>query len=215
MVSVGYSKFDDCVLNLLPQLGVDLNLFQDINGNSLVSLAVAAKDEARLQKLLSLKLNPNVKDQQGNTVLYTVVEQKQNVFVRLLLEAKADPNFVNTVDKCTPLFAAVKNNDPAYFWLLLRFGVQVNVNVQDANGRTCLYLAVLNQLREMTNLLLLAKAKPNLASDQGFTPVIVAASRNDVEALERLLVHGANSNLKIQLGASALMYAIKTDTWIV
>lgn len=89
----------------------------------------------------------------------------------------------------------------------------LNVDFQDAQGRSPLMLATEYGLADLVEILLLAGANPNLQDKQGVTALMFAAQQlehvdNQREAtLQLLLAHGAKVNLQDQSGRSALMLA--------
>ncbi len=89
----------------------------------------------------------------------------------------------------TPLMRAVLRDDVSSAGQLI--AKHANVNASNAAGQTALHLAVSDLA--LTHVLLEAGANPNLADNDGFTPLALAASRQDgVAVVQTLLDHGAN-----------------------
>ena len=86
----------------LASLTVDINEVRDSDGNALLELAVAKRNAAVVQCLLSAGANPNIVNAFQNTPLHTAAGAGEDQLIRLLLQFQASPNVMN-VDGMTPL----------------------------------------------------------------------------------------------------------------
>ena len=86
--------------------------------------ALQQNDFTKLEKLLKRGVNPDARDPQGQTLLYSNTRVSQAV--RLLLQYHADPNVRNPEYDDTPLFGAVLQAEPDTVRMLIRAGADVN-----------------------------------------------------------------------------------------
>src|SRR5438067_2379661 len=113
--------------------------------------------------------------------------------VRTLLQSHADVNGP-AVDGATALHWAAYWDDLETAGLLVKAGAKVDA--LNRYGVTPLSLACTNGNAAMIELLLNAKADPNLALPEGETPLMTAARTGKVDALKVLLTHGADVKAK-------------------
>ena len=107
----------------------------------------------------------------------------------LLMRAGADI----TPDKPDILLAAASAGQSALFERLIALGA--NVNAEDGQGKTPLTEAFL-RAPDGVETLLTHGANPNVITQLGQMPLIMAAQNSDINAARLLLAHGANVNLK-------------------
>jgi ankyrin repeat protein len=125
--------------------------------------------------------------------------------VRGLIEKHADVNAA-APDGATALHWAAYWDDVDTAKLLLQAGAVVDVRNQ--YGVTPLSLACTNGSAAMNDLLLNAKADPNLTLPEGETPLMTAARTGKPEAVKLLISHGVDVNAKEAThGQTALMWA--------
>jgi ankyrin repeat protein len=104
------------------------------------------------------------------------------------------------------LHLAAANGDVAEIERLVAEGE--NINVQDANSRTPLLVAVYRRHREAAETLLRLKANPNARDLQGFDMLTIAVVQNDIEMLKTGLAGGASAkNVTGPTDGSALISA--------
>ncbi len=96
-----------------------------------------------------------------------------------------------------PLISAIELGILGNYWLfdlLLAHGA--SVNLQDKDGRTPLYHAVLLQQPYFVRALLKAGADPNILNRQNFSPLIVASGFGNRKIASLLLKYGAKVAIK-------------------
>ncbi len=174
------------IVELLLQHNADPNA-ADSDGKT--PLIVAAKEgHAEIARLLlSHAANIEHKDLGGKTSLQWALEKGNYSTVELLLQHKADPN---TTDmwKNISLIDAAKQGHVETVRVLLNQGVKLDQ--QSRHWGRALHAAVLGRHCPIVELLLEYKADPNVTDVNGNTPLILAASRGNVEIVQVLLSHG-------------------------
>ncbi len=139
-----------------------------------------------------------------NDNLYSAVENHNLKSAEKALSCGADVNaFINNA---TCLHFAVEENTPKMIDLLLNHGA--NVCLTDHLGRTPLFLAAVRGLSEV--LPKLAKSNPaalEIATNNGNTPLSIAASYNFTQVVQVLVQLGANVNVTDKFRQTPLMFA--------
>jgi ankyrin repeat protein len=126
--------------------------------------------------------------------LELAIEQNRAEIVKMLLQAKANPNGKSFSG--TPLVVAVFRGDHELMKLLLANGADVNAR-RPSDGETVLHLAVQTDNRELIELLLASKPDVNVRDNQGKTPLDYAKANGSkgTEIAALLRQHGALDNL--------------------
>jgi ankyrin repeat protein len=83
-----------------------------------------------------------------------------------------------------------------------------NVNIQDALGRTALYIATYYGQCDLVQLLLDHDADLNIMDQSGESPLAIACNFGLLQIVQKLLDHGAAVNTKDQTGHTPLFRAI-------
>ena len=126
--------------------------------------------------------------------------------------AASSPSFAQTaptereLQVYAGLHAAAANGDVAEIERLIAEGE--NPNLQDANSRTPLIVAVFRRHHSAAQTLLRLGANPNARDAQRYDIVTIAAVQNDIEMLKLALVGGASArNITSQYDGTALIAA--------
>lgn len=129
-----------------------------------------------------------------DTCLYRACFKDNVNAVRILLQAKRDgrihfnANIIHPARNDTPLFVAVRNENPAICQLLLNDS-DVDPNIRVLDEFTALYYAVSENLFDIVDLLLQnPRTDPNIQF-QDKTPLHVAAVRNNARVISMLVLH--------------------------
>ncbi len=85
---------------------------------------------------------------------------------------------------------------------------RMNVNVRDANGRTALMIAALNDQPEKVKELIINGANVNIQDNEGYTALNYAYADHSFEPAEILIKYGADLNIKDKYGRNILFQAI-------
>ncbi|MBK1830722.1 ankyrin repeat domain-containing protein [Verrucomicrobiaceae bacterium R5-34] len=167
--------------------------------------AVKLGDDSQVANLLEEGVYTEVRDSRGYTPLLYAVKIGNVDLVRVLLknDAKVD---VRSSNGKGPLELALDAGSHDMLQCLLEGGISPNGMARDNNP--LLLKAV--QLRDdsAVRLFLEKDADVNAAGKDGSTPLHVAARQGLPKSIEILLDAGANPDLKDDLGATALWYAI-------
>ena len=96
---------------------------EDTDENQMNALHLATRNcmENSVIYLLSLGLNPNLKDKDGNTALHYAVKKSQNRIIKKLLQYGADKNMSDFKSKKTPVMLA--KNKPEILEIFRKKGV--------------------------------------------------------------------------------------------
>jgi ankyrin repeat protein len=129
-----------------------------------------------------------------DTCLYRACFKDNVNAVRIFLQAKKDGrvhfnvNIIHPARNDTPLFVAVRNENPAICQLLLN-DPDVDPNIRVEAGFTALYYAVSENLFDIVDLFLQnPRTDPNIQF-QDKTPLHVAAVKNNARIISMLVLH--------------------------
>jgi ankyrin repeat protein len=215
------------VIELLLEHGADINAattyaYRSRGGGlkgTALDIAAQRSDQTLAEFLLSKGAAVNTVNDDGRTPLSYAVENRQEPFVKLLLDAHADPN-AGSAD--FPIARAAWLGDLDTLKLLLAKGADPNTNgkvswdlrydrgtpppiMRGATTATPLYLAVHQHHPEAVKELIAAKADPNGLGPER-NPVIFDALY-DAPTLKALLEGGADPNRRDASGETTPLQA--------
>ena len=124
-----------------------------------------------------------------------------------LLECKADPQ-LRSACGASALIAAVDSGSLPTVHALLHDQVEL-VGLAEASGRTPLHHASERGFTSIANVLLEAKAVPDVKDSEGFTPLMLAAQRGHMDICVVLTRAGASAISVNSRGQSALRIAVR------
>jgi hypothetical protein len=154
--------------------------------------AVRWEDEKKVAAILKSGANPNVKNIAGDFPLFISVERNLDIGIAelLLKNPKIDVNLQDKYGFTTLMRLCVidHRSDPVILKeLLSRSDLDPNLQ-QTSQGASALSMAASHNLSENIKLLLkYPKTDPNIQSNDGRTPLIVAVNFECVDAVEELL----------------------------
>ena len=225
------------IVQVLLQHGADPNLC-DHNGNTPLILAAYFGHFDIAKALVEAKADVQARDEEGSRALCYAAQQDNLDIVKYLVEQTdsdihhqnfkrvtplmkcvghfevfeylaglgSDINAVN-VNHADALLAALAGDHLNTVTFLLDNGV--NVDQQDYQGVTPLFMACHKQLTYLVKRLLEAGANPNIMTSQIVTPLQAAAATDEgcAEIAALLIQHGADVNFVDEKGVSALNIA--------
>ena len=209
------SNGNEEAIKLLLDNGADINQLNQ-NGMTPLMLAVSNDNEEAMEMLLERGADINQPNQNGETPLMLAVSNDNEEAIQLLLDNGANINQTNQ-NGMTPLMLAVSNGNEEAIKLLLDNGA--NIHQTNQNGMTALMMALSHGNINIIKLFFdhgksinLEHGKSiNLENAYGETPLMLAVSNGNEEAIPLLLDNGADINQLNQNGMTPLMLAVVND----
>jgi ankyrin repeat protein len=171
--------------------------------------AVLAGESVEVERLLSGLTNPNIRDEEGNALLPVAATTGELEVVRLLLESGADVNSTMKPGGAgkTALMEAAARNQGEMVNLLIAAGADVNQQ-ESASGLSALSFAARLSENQIIKILLAHGADPNVADENGSTPLHIAAGYGYAQTVALLRAGGADLDRPDQNGLTPIMAAI-------
>lgn len=172
-----------------------------------------------LSKLIGQEIKPagpiNINaaaNEKGRTVLIQAAYNGHTKFVRLLLEAKANPNQPNEISGAIPLVSAAAEGKIKTVKLLLKAKADPNQDNIKYNGYTPLWWSAREGRIEVTRLLLDAKATLHqVVRETGTTPLMEAINARHLKVAQLLLNAKANpEQYNEKMGETPLISAVQS-----
>ena len=194
------------------QLSTKLAEFQDLSPRKLqmiersmlpVLLCAYSKrgNIAQITKLMEFGADPNLSDYDGRCALHVAAAENRMDVVKLLLRWNADVSKTDHYQN-TPLSDALK----AGFYDMARFlsskGGQIYLQKTEIASKLCYF--VYNEEYEALKNWLECGVDPSLADYDNRTPLHIAYSRKDIEAIKLLEFKNASKQLKDRWGNTPL-----------
>ncbi|WP_067270276.1 ankyrin repeat domain-containing protein [Mitsuaria sp. 7] len=156
-------------------------------------LHVAARNDhaATVMKLLLEGVDPNVRDKQGNTALHVAIrEESGKAFETLLKSPGTDVSAINQAGE-TPLMLAALKGQLDWARELVKRGALVN-----EPGWSALHYAAAGPNEHLVRWLVEQGAEIDARSDNGTTPLMMAAGYGGLSGAEVLIAAGADAALR-------------------
>ena len=195
------------VVNLLLSRGADIEA-KDTDGDTCLRYANDRNNPEVIKILLEAKADPNIPGENDWTCLLIACADNYPDIAHLLLEYGADPYHVEKGGKTCLMLASFSGHIEVLTILLKSKHVQLQklINVQSKGGWTALALAY--EHPKAVELLLKHGADVNIATNQRWTPLMLACQRDGCpETVELLLEYKADPNIQGQYGLSAYTLA--------
>ena len=189
------------VVDALIQNGADVN--RKHNGMTPLMVACKRGHYGIVQRLLKTqKVNVNAQDSNGLTALHFSVQSNSVEIVCTLLLKGADPNI------STPLITACASSNLQIVKELLK--AKADVNGQDEDGTTALYMVSSNGDFRIIKKLLSSGANPNMfVKGTKWTPLIVASANGHIDVVKSLLKAKVDTHYQDVYGKTALHSAVQ------
>lgn len=150
--------------------------------------AIARGDVGAVKELLGNGADPNTADAAGNPALIAAVDGADPSMIQALIDGGADLESRDAIGWTALMAAVVANHEPAVARLLAA-GANPNHVAREDTPLTCAATdATLPVLRKLLD----AEADPNLRRPDGWTPLMLAAYRGEVDLVQLLLERGAD-----------------------
>lgn len=177
--------------------------------DGLTALMHAAKEGSRdaVEALLEAGANPSAKNAAGQTALHFALEARHTDIVALLGSRGAKPDQA-------ALITAIRSWEVPAVAAILKQGVSPHP-VRGEEIPLLLAAGAYQVKGPLTELLLKAGAKPNVADSDGITPLMAAAKfpgEDSVAAVKLLLKAGADHRARDKKGLSAWTHAMLNGT---
>jgi ankyrin repeat protein len=174
--------------------------------------ALRLRDGRAVKAFLQGGMDPNIKNSTGQTALTFALEVTDASMIEPLIN-NADLSLSDSAGN-TPIFLALRYHHPEIFETLLAKNVDINSagrSSKNVNKQTILALAVQRRNADLVGRLLEKGADPNLADDNGVTPLYEAVIGDNIDMgiLRSLLEKGADPNYQGTVrGSTALIYVV-------
>ena len=164
----------------------------DVKKDVLTKLAVEMiriSDQKRkvemMQAALEAGASPNMRDEEGNTLLHIAVLRGNLEMVKILLKYGASPNKMNKSTLRLPVDDAVRLNIPEMVQLLVAYGT--NMSHFDENGNTFIHAIVASNQNELLKFILHWGVSTQITNQEGKTLLHTAIETQNAEACQILL----------------------------
>ena len=190
-----------------------MNSKPDKNNEKLFSpffYATANHTDLLKDMLAYKKVDPNIHDADGDTLLHLAAASNQSEYVPILLGAGANPNMRNNNGN-SPLHSAALHSQCKSIQLLLNN--KANPNLTNNYSETPLHYTINPFVNvQIVALLLSAKANPNLKNIHGNVPIhnaVLQPIPKLIKATQLLLQHGAQVDTVNNSGSTPLQLVIR------
>jgi len=204
---MGYAE----TLDFLLAKGADPNDVDRFGRNALhwavlgTSFDLGGVERSILRKLCSSRgVEINRRDNEGQTPLFSAVQQMDFVVIKMLLEVPGVDATLADDQGNTPLSYAIGWNRRDIFDALIAASPQLDVNVVDNDGETLLARAIASNPKLVPELLKFKGIDLERADNQGRTPLFRAVELRETELVKLLLDQGARIETTDNEGNSLL-----------
>lgn len=220
LLHIAAEKQKPAIVKALLDMKVDPNIIGEYGGTALVSTNQSGDEQASLQiakLLLDAGADPNKKGPNGGPPLLGAVISGQVEKVKLLLQAKADPDTIVQADSIylNPLMVAIFSGQEKCLETLLEGGANPNIRLGEI-PLIIRFLRAGDQLppncTSMLRTLLKHGADPNVTDHDNVSPLMHAVACKKYNLTNTLLQFNADPNIIIpRWGISALHCAIVAE----
>ena len=161
---------------------------------NLLTVAIVNHDFVTVRLLLLFGADPNAKDKDGFTPLFTATEASFLEAAQLLLKYGADPNVSAGPNEENAFARSLTSGKSAFVHLYLRHGADTDTIM--GNGNTP-FIQTLTKAAEISlvDLMLLYNADPNCKNGRGESALFKAINAERLDLVTTLIDHGADPDL--------------------
>lgn len=176
--------------------------------------AINFEDEVATGGFLQAGINPNAKNEKGESALNFAIRYKDPKIAKVLI-TKADLNLKDDAGNM-PLYTALKYEKEDLFNLLLEKGASPNSvgkATENTKDQSVLFVTIFQAREDLMQKLLEKGADPNLADAAGALPLSEVVIRRDADprVVKILLDKGANPNATESDKVTPLMYIAENN----
>lgn len=164
------------------------------SGLSLLGPAIINRDLETVSLLLSFGADPNARDDQNRTPLFSATEACFFAAAEVLIQYGADPNVCSGPDRESPLALAFSAGRPQFAQLFLDYGGDPSVRMESGDAA---FLKAMNTVVPLPLVSRLLTKVPDLnqKSSHGETALFRAISAQRLDIVKMLVEGGADVNL--------------------
>ncbi|XP_060883598.1 ankyrin repeat domain-containing protein 61-like [Labrus mixtus] len=151
-------------------------------------LAASYRRVKSMQRLLSARADPEIRDQQGRTTLHLVIASWPSIPTGL---SKRQSKFLTAV-------ISARRQAEACLQLLCQHGVDVNAEVEGESHQTALHLSVRYAAQSAAQTLFVHGANVNAVDSSGMTALHMAAGMLHQDLIASLIKEGADLNAGVK-----------------
>lgn len=195
---------DHNVIQQLIALGVDTHITDNKQENMLHKKARNGDQQGAQIILNNNKLLLFNANQDGDTPLFTAIQNGQFNFAQFLINAGSDINNINNKGNTILHEIANKNNEALLAELLQKINPD-RINHKNANGETAIFFAaVKNNVTAIRNLIKYGAKVQNITNKYGLNPLHAAATTDAIDAIKELVRQGISlTECTTELGNTA------------
>lgn len=178
---------------------------QDSSGNTPLHIAIMNNASLpKIQYILSLMDDVNLRNAEGNSALYLCVIKNRPRAAVLLLEKNADIFSVNNKNR-SPLSLALNAGGRVLDWFLTKKTIEAT----DSAGNSALHYAASWGINEAIQAITSKGGAVDVVNSEGVTPLFFACRKDNVAVVDQLALQGASIDYRNSLGETPLHEAVK------
>lgn len=181
---------------------------QDSEGNTPLHTALLVNAPFnKIQYIIMLTDDVNVRNREGNSVLYLATMANNRAVGELLLSKNADIFSANTKND-SPLRIALRKGGSIMDWMI----TSQTISAADGSGNTALHYAAEWKYKNAINSLLLKGADIHARNANGETPLFNATKSNNPDVIQVIVDGGADVQARDNLGNTAIHIAVRHNS---